>query len=192
MTSISTFVWDATGPLYAGAADRLDALVEAAGVDRQQVVPRVVLSELERHQIADVDRYFTIEDNEFEDSIEDLHYFNKLLQALGGDVTSGYDLGEVYVVYSSRRYKNSVAIIDDARARRVLRKNFSQVNAKGVLWAISQGVIEGRVEGPEAYRGLCDSLLRAKVPEGGALRWPFELGGYAEWFWSNEEKLREQ
>lgn len=82
---------------------------------------------------------------------------------------------------------DAVAIIDDQAAQNVIKKH-SNIGVHGVLWAISRGVVEGRVSTPQAYNGLCDAMLADHGV--GQLRWPFTSGGYPRWYDNNRKRLK--
>lgn len=174
----STFVWDTTGLLHAGACDRVDVLLDAAGPLRQHIVPAGVAMELTRigHRPSD-ERLQVLDLSES----EEIATLSKWMILLGSSV-DGKNSGEAWVAAVAES-QNAVAIIDDQQARRVIQQHSQDLEVHGVLWAISRGVVEERVQDPQAYTGLCDQMLNAYRGNCfSELRWPFGVGGYPEWY----------
>lgn len=173
------FVWDTTGLLYAQACDRLDGLLDAAGLERRHLVPSVVMKEL--HRLGRSPSHERLEVGDLGE-LNEISTLAEWMMRLGSTGPDGRDSGEAWVA-ALAEVRSAVAIIDDRRARQVIRAHSPDLEVHGVLWAISRGVVEGRVTTPQAYSGLCDRMLSAhEGTDFGALRWPFSAGGYAEWY----------
>ncbi|QWW19794.1 hypothetical protein I6B53_01275 [Schaalia sp. 19OD2882] len=86
-------------------------------------------------------------------------------------------------VTATAQTEDAVAIVDDREAQRVIKTWTPKLEVHGVLWAISRGVQEGRVESAQAYSGLCDQMLKAhEGDEFSALRRPIRPGGFFAWY----------
>lgn len=177
------FVWDATGLLYAIACGRLDWLLEAAGRGRHHVVPLKVAEELARKGMSFPDGQMEVRDLEDLDDILLLAHWQKLM-----GVRDEHNAGEAWVAALAQSL-GGVAVVDDQKARKVIRRNKADLAVHGALWAISRGVVEGRAPGPQAYSGLCDQMLIASKNGVGGLRWPFVPGGYPGWYDEHRDEL---
>lgn len=196
MSLATTFIWDTTGPLYATLSENLDWLLDAAGPERTHALPTKVEEEIS-HLAGDVctERFHSLNCEEV-DTIEDFVELNEWFKVLGADPkASGRNVGEAFVAFFASKDPESVAVIDDSSAVTSIGKTGKRVSVHGVLWAISQGVVEGRVPSPNAYSGLVESMLSVKPRDGmGPLRWPRSLkqGGFAAWYTENEKALRKR
>lgn len=177
------FVWDTTGPLHATACEHADWLIEASGRRRHHVIPSKVSQEMADHGFPADEELFKIDELE---TIEDLVNLARWQDRLGSNEPPGHDEGEAWVAALAQKY-DAVAIIDDQAAQNVIKKH-SNIGVHGVLWAISRGVVEGRVSTPQAYNGLCDAMLADHGV--GQLRWPFTSGGYPRWYDNNRKRLK--
>lgn len=180
------FVWDTTGLLYAQACDRLDALIDAVGRERRHLVPSGVMNELQRLGHTPSHESLEICDPE---EIQEFSVLAEWMARFGSSVPDGRDSGEAWAA-AVAELRDAVAIIDDAKARQIIRKTAPDLKVAGVLWAISRGVKEGRAQTPQAYSGLCDQMLQAHTQHENLqpLRWPFQAGGYAAWYEKEEQK----
>ncbi|QPL05814.1 MULTISPECIES: hypothetical protein [Actinomyces] len=158
-------------------------MLDAAGVQRQHVLPSGVAEELDRLGVRDLAGFDVVDIEE----LEGLTILADWQQRLG-TASDGRDGGEAWVA-ALAQMMGGVAIIDDRQAHAVIER-YSELAVHGVLWAISRGVVEGRAPGPHAYSGLCDQMLGARERvEPGSLRWPFDMGGYVRWFERNKAVL---
>jgi hypothetical protein len=180
----SSLVWDTTGPLHAARCGHIDWLLEAAGGNRQHLVPEKVVDELALKGCPVDTTLFEIvllgDSSDQAQALADLHDLARWESRLGSDILSGHNAGEAWVATVARKL-GATAIIDDRSARSVVRRQGVEVH--GVLWAISRGVVEERVSTPNAYSGLCDAMLDTGI------RWPFTKGGFPQWYASHKALL---
>lgn len=159
---MTTFCWDTTLLLHAHRAERLDALDSHLPPGVRHVMTEVVEAELRGAPLPGwLDPV----------SLDTLPALRALVAWQGRVGSTGAANRGEAAVLAWVEVHGGTPIIDDRSARLVAAGQ--GVDVHGSLWALAQGVRQGR--SAYATSQLCDALLDTGI------RWPFQRGGFEAW-----------
>lgn len=166
MTSLATFVWDASVLHHPAHADRIDVLADLASPYRN-VTTAAVLDELHQHHLRDAATAGDWLEEQRLDGLVEIGLLGPWLERLGAGV---HHRGEVTVAVACE-VLDATALLDDRAAARVMRAY--GLNCHGTVWLAHDAVTTRRVGSAHALDGFFSSLLADGA------RFPFASG--PEW-----------